>query len=126
MKYLFFLAIPLLLFADVTNGTQSSNLLQIFLDASTTWNNAIIPIATKMFWLLFAIGLSLSLIFNFFDNGGFEAVGVMILLLKQIMIVGIFMAFFQHPEWLKTIPQSFGMATLFGTNHLNLFIDVSS
>lgn len=105
MKYLILLFIPIFAFAGVNTDNQTDGILQLFINASNSWQNAIIPTAKNLLWGFITIDMVLT--FGFLAVKGTEIMEIFGELLRKIVWIGFFLFLFQTAGVLSKIPDSF-------------------
>lgn len=102
---LLFLFIPILAFGAINTNNNSQLILQTFIDASNSWQNAIIPTAKKLFWGFVLIDVVIT--FGFLAVKQAEIMEIFGELLRKILWIGFFLFLFQTADLLSKIPESF-------------------
>lgn len=105
MKYLLLLFIPIFAFAGVDTDNQTDAILQLFINASTSWQNAIIPTAEKLFWGFATIDIVIT--FSFLALKQADPGEMFGELIRKILWIGWFLFLFQTSQLLSKIPDSF-------------------
>ena len=105
-KIVFLLILPILIFGKVSTDNQAQGLLEIFINTKDAWILAVIPFALRLFWLLVIIDWVWT--FGMILLKGTEISEILTTLIQKVIIIGFFLALFQHTAWLDTIPDSFG------------------
>lgn len=121
-KIIFFLFLPVFIFAAVSPDNQTQTLLTDFQVASVSWRASFLPAAKYVFWSLVTIDMVIEFGFIALKGElGFDAIFVP--LLRKILIVGFFLALFQYSNWLISIPSSLSQL---GNQANGVSVDVDS
>lgn len=99
------LLLPQILFGATATDNQTSAILQVFIDASTSWQNAIKPTAQWLFASFVLIDFVIT--FGFLAIKGTEFGEIFGELIRKILWIGFFLFLFNTAGLLSTIPESF-------------------
>jgi type IV secretion system protein TrbL len=102
---LFLLFLPELAFCSASTNNLSDSILQVFIDASTSWQNAIKPTAQWLFASFVLIDFVIT--FGFLAIKGTEFGEIFGELIRKILWIGFFLFLFQTAGLLSVIPESF-------------------
>lgn len=86
------------------NANQANSLLATFQSASTSWRAAIVPAAKFVFWALVTIDWIIE--FGFMAIKGTDIGEIFAVLIRKILVIGLFLMLFTHGDWLASIPNS--------------------
>jgi len=121
-KIIFFIFVPVFIFAAVSPDNQTQTLLTDFQVASASWRASFLPAAQYVFWSLVTIDMVIEFGFVALKEGlSFDAIFAP--LLRKILIVGFFLALFQYSSWLISIPSSLSQL---GNQANGVSVDVDS
>lgn len=99
------LVLPTFLFGAVNTDNQQATILQTFIDASSSWSNAILPTAKKLFYGFVIIDFVIT--FGFLAIKGTEFGEIFGELIRKILWIGFFLFLFNSANLLSVIPESF-------------------
>lgn len=102
---LFLLLLPSILFGAVNTNNPQAGILQVFIDASSSWSNAIIPAAKKLFYSFVLIDFVIT--FGFLAIKGTEFGEIFGELIRKILWIGFFLFLFGTAHVLGDIVESF-------------------
>lgn len=102
---LLFLFIPIFAFGAVNTNNNAQSILQTFINASNSWQNAIIPTAKNLFWGFVTIDIVIT--FGFLAAKQAEIMEIFGELMRKILWIGFFLFLFKTAGLLSQIPESF-------------------